>query len=776
VLQFLNPLLLFGTLAFSVPLIIHLLNRQRFRRRKWAAMEFLLAAYKKQRRRLRTENLILLLLRCLIPILLALAIARPILQDSGVLAALGTGAVHHVVVLDASYSMGYAEADGVSPFERSKTLLNQLWDNASKEQGHRATLIVAGQFPRRVLDANPSMDRAKAALVTLERPDDASSDLAAALSDVRELLDQPSDAEPVVYVFTDLQQRALGDAVATSDGAAGRRPGADDATGSDDSGSSSADDTNRDSIQDALEGIRAAGAQLMVFDVGPEGPSRRGGSRPNLQVTNVALRQPAAVVRVPMTVVATVQNRSAKKRSVWVTLDVDEAEPVRDQLELEPGAEGEIEFSVVFRETGARQLRARVETDGLEADDAAYAVVQVRERLRVLVVEGRPDEDPVLQESAELLRFLDPTAGTGAPELTTFAPTVVDPLSFKAGQEDPAQYDATIVANVDQLTPRIADGLRRALAAGHGVALFLGDNVDPQNYNLVLGTGDDGLLPARLAGPTGYQPGGSEYYRSEILRPEHPVFGDVADEVYREIVQNIPIYRAMGIVRDSLVEDAEVLLRLKDPDRTPLITARKHGNGRLIVWSSTLNARPDRWNRFEDPIVALPLLHPLTYWLTLPAEDTFNVEVGTVLTASLPHRPLDVTVQLPERAGRTRAPVGGEPRALPGNRFALPPWTRTTAAGFYVFDMELEREGGKEPFTQPFAANVDPADGDLTYVAHDAAASALGVERIHIALPGEGDVDARSGRADLGPWMLWALLLVLIAEGSWAHFISRRRA
>ena len=62
-MQFINPALALGALLFAVPLIIHLLNRQRFRKRKWAAMEYLLRAFKKQRRRLRMENLILLLER-----------------------------------------------------------------------------------------------------------------------------------------------------------------------------------------------------------------------------------------------------------------------------------------------------------------------------------------------------------------------------------------------------------------------------------------------------------------------------------------------------------------------------------------------------------------------------------------------------------------------------------------------------------------------------------------------------------------------------------------
>ena len=110
--------MLFGTLLFAVPLIIHLLNRQRYKRRRWAAMEYLLIAFKKQRRRLRVENLLLLLLRCLIPLILALAIARPVLREGGPLAGLGTSA-HYFVILDASYSMGYQPEGGLSPFSSS---------------------------------------------------------------------------------------------------------------------------------------------------------------------------------------------------------------------------------------------------------------------------------------------------------------------------------------------------------------------------------------------------------------------------------------------------------------------------------------------------------------------------------------------------------------------------------------------------------------------------------------------------------------------------------
>ena len=47
--------------AASVPVIIHLINLTRYRKVDWAAMEFLMAAYRKTRRRLQMESLIMLL-------------------------------------------------------------------------------------------------------------------------------------------------------------------------------------------------------------------------------------------------------------------------------------------------------------------------------------------------------------------------------------------------------------------------------------------------------------------------------------------------------------------------------------------------------------------------------------------------------------------------------------------------------------------------------------------------------------------------------------------
>src|SRR5438128_6262009 len=101
---FLAPWMLFGTAAVSVPIIIHLFFKSRFRTVPWAAMKFLLTSVEQTSRRLKFQELLLLLLRCAVLVMLAIAFARPI---SSVVRGSGRGdAVDAIFVFDTSFSMG----------------------------------------------------------------------------------------------------------------------------------------------------------------------------------------------------------------------------------------------------------------------------------------------------------------------------------------------------------------------------------------------------------------------------------------------------------------------------------------------------------------------------------------------------------------------------------------------------------------------------------------------------------------------------------------------
>src|SRR5215211_8730367 len=93
---FLNPYtMVAGAALVSSPVVIHLINRLRYRRVRWAAMEFLLKSQKRNRRKLIIEQMILLLLRILLVLLAAFLVARFVYG-----AGASRGATHLVLVDD----------------------------------------------------------------------------------------------------------------------------------------------------------------------------------------------------------------------------------------------------------------------------------------------------------------------------------------------------------------------------------------------------------------------------------------------------------------------------------------------------------------------------------------------------------------------------------------------------------------------------------------------------------------------------------------------------
>ena len=127
-MPFIHPAIFWiGLAAASAPVIIHLLNRRRYRVRDWAAMRFVEEAFRRQRRRLQIEQLILLVLRVLAVLLLGLSLARFV--GCGAMAVLpgASGERTTVFVLDDSVSMGQ-RFGGASAFDLATADLAEQLD------------------------------------------------------------------------------------------------------------------------------------------------------------------------------------------------------------------------------------------------------------------------------------------------------------------------------------------------------------------------------------------------------------------------------------------------------------------------------------------------------------------------------------------------------------------------------------------------------------------------------------------------------------------------
>ena len=137
--NFLSPLLFWGMLLAIVPLIIHLMNRRRYRRVQWAPMRHLRMTIRRNRRRIQIEQLLLLLLRMALPILLFFFLARPVVNPTGLEKwFIGAGRSSQVILLDDSLSMGYTPA-GPSAFQRAREVAGAVL--AAAQPQDRCTLV-----------------------------------------------------------------------------------------------------------------------------------------------------------------------------------------------------------------------------------------------------------------------------------------------------------------------------------------------------------------------------------------------------------------------------------------------------------------------------------------------------------------------------------------------------------------------------------------------------------------------------------------------------------
>ena len=199
-LGFANAALLYGLAAASVPIILHLLNRRRFREVSWAAMRFLLAAIRKNQRRIRIEQWLLLAIRTLIILLVVTAMAKPFLESFGVVIA--GRAVHRVLVVDASMSMGYTSS-GTSRFDQAKAEAAQLVKES--RQGDYISVILMRQPPRVVIgDPSPNLKEVEKEIGELTITH-GGVDLVATFEKVDKVLEVSAISQKEVIFLTDLQ-------------------------------------------------------------------------------------------------------------------------------------------------------------------------------------------------------------------------------------------------------------------------------------------------------------------------------------------------------------------------------------------------------------------------------------------------------------------------------------------------------------------------------------------------------------------------------------------
>jgi hypothetical protein len=204
-MTFLNPLVLLGLIAAAIPVILHLLNLRKLKTVDFSTLRFIKELQKTSIRNLKTQQIILLILRTLIVICCVLAFSRPTIKSS--LPVIGSHAkTSIIVILDNTLSMDISDAGG-NRFAKAKAIAAQI-SNAMKEGDELAFIplsSIASQR-KRAFSRNKEYISKEIGSCT---PNPAQSTINDALRATQGLLDASVNVHKEVYLISDIQQSQL---------------------------------------------------------------------------------------------------------------------------------------------------------------------------------------------------------------------------------------------------------------------------------------------------------------------------------------------------------------------------------------------------------------------------------------------------------------------------------------------------------------------------------------------------------------------------------------
>lgn len=729
------PWMLWWGLAAAIPILIHLFARQRYRRVQWAAMEWLLLAFKKTRKRIRLEQILLLLLRILAILLFIGALAEPLLKSSGLLSG-GDERREVVLVLDDSFSMGVKEADGTTSFSRAREQALRLVRSLKNDRSDSVTIVTAGKPAVLRLKPTDDLERAAAELEKLELGDGATDYLGAFQTVVATLDELKPGAE--IYLLSDLQKSAF-------------QPPSEIAAAHETSKSAPlVKDQSQQVLSSFFQQIKAKKARLSF--VAP-----RESTTDNLAVTAMDRTDRAAILGAPTRVSATIRNFGARPQRGVVHLYADGGTQPVDFKDLEaipPGATSVVDFRHTFLTAGSHNLEARFVTDALETDNRRALAMDVREKIRVLLVDGDPKSEPGEAESFFVASALDPGA-EGA--RSAFQLETVDETAFE--RSELSGIDLVVLLNVGLISRKRSEELQRFVEAGGGLLVYLGERVDAGTMNAQLWKGGAGVLPAELGEILGKSQGSAPAFTMVGPELSHPALRYFDDPQVLTWLTLPPIYNFFQLKVAPEAKDTRILAKANRleaglPKPEPILIEKAMGKGKTILFASSGD---QEWNDIPAYPTYVLLTRELAYYLTRREARLENLLVGDAYQRTLRTFVQEVILS---RDGEQREVL--RPLSL-GEELGSE--LRTSAldrAGVYRLDLSGQADSQKKEPTPIFVAvNVDTAESDL---------SRVGEEWIMATFPGEivnwlselGDSARSDGPADQGRTWWWVLLIALV--------------
>lgn len=716
---FLSPMVLAALAAVSIPIAIHLLNKFRVRQTQWAAMRFVQDSLQKNRKKIQLEDLLLLILRCLVVALLVLAFAQPVLKkllSGGELG--GDGPVAAVILLDNSASMG--QSDGVETrFELAKKAIRESLD--SFEQGSSlAFYLVSNRADAMIAKPATDFTRIRRSLELAEM-NDRSTDLARGITTAFEVLKPLMGNRREIHIYTDSQKPAW---------------------------------SGMEEIQ-RLQ-MENPGIAIKTYVQGKSGED-------NLAVTGLiaeggvpALNQ-ASRFRVD---VANYGNKIAE--SVRVTLGVNSEAPSDEALipRIEPGSKQSVNLFVRFKAAGFHAVSATITPDRMPADNQRTTALRVVDKMRALIVEGEAGGLVVDRDGYFLANALAPVSFDKVAKYYLNIKTI--PFIALA-RTDLAGYDIVFISNPGDLTADNTAALKKYVENGGSLVFFPGAKTNPERWNR------DAVLKSLLPATWGARKKVEGNAKAPLLQSEnyeHPVSS----------VWNDPSEGSLGTVSfktwhplllrgDDNKEGAKVRVILRMANGDPALVESAFGRGRVAVFNSS--ATP-QWSNLPLHPGFVALLQRLTGYMTGRDGVRLVLSPGEIFELEVPMELLgkDFSISRPG-SEKERRPAGKVD--LEGPRAVLR-YRDTEKAGSYRIYI-----GQEEQPKAVFAVQTEAPESDTRQLAPEDLEKLKKAPEPGSASPGNTAPARMQVTREFWLALVWAAAFAFLAEMILAHYFSRQR-
>ncbi len=415
----LNPLALLGALTLAVPILVHLVRKDKADILKFSSLMFLLRIPRKTVRQHILRNLLLMALRLFLLILLIGAFARPYLVDVDGAAATTEDSRGMVVMMDNSYSMTYG-----TNFER---MLAETRDRiATLTPSDRASLIVFSDSA--AVLGTPTGDSVDLnAFVDAVEPSPNRTGYYEAFAMADRALAQFEGSNRELVVITDFQRNGW----------------------------------NRSSREPVLD----SDVQTELVDLGTENPDNVGFESVSVDATVFSRTYEGQLL-------ARINNYDlASPKTVNVQLEINGRDVESRPVTIPAESSELVEFTGFELALGYSQGRVLIENeDALMADNEFLFSVLRQDRLGLLVIdEGDPDQSRFLRE-----------AFASAPD---FPFAVEIRRAGDVTPDDLDDYEVVIVNDVGRLAETFKAKLDERRAEGQGQLVFLGDNAEAIWWN-----------------------------------------------------------------------------------------------------------------------------------------------------------------------------------------------------------------------------------------------------------------------------------------------------